>query len=653
MLEQDIHKHITDQCSLRSEADLFHCENISDNTISRIKKCDFESSVGGYKNLIDEIKQHVDNVLQNKLISRILLHGQPGVGKSVIAKAVLAGSGVTIFSEHSSNIRKKCPHNATNKLKRLFNKIKPHIPTLILLEDIELLFPVFDSNEDMIFDEISYFFDDINSDYRVVLIATTNLNALSLNHARDFFDVEFEVCIPNKYTRVEILRKLLEKIPNTLTTNDLKEIANTTRDFVGADLRSLCSKAIFYAVQSEPDSATKQVVSKDDFDAALQVVKPMNTVVKEDLNVKWSDICGQRKLKNKLEQALEWPHIHYEAFQRLRIEPPTGVLIIGPPGCSKTMIAKAFATKKSLRKKLNFLSIKGPEIFADSVDDPEKMVIELFQKAREMAPAIVFIDEIDAIADIHFESGGYNYNNNIYASIKRQVLTQLLNQLDSMKHNGVTLLATTNRSQSSLAKDIFHTGRLERVIYAKLPNNSTRKKIFKLKFQKMSVQEDINIKKLIQLTNGYTCAELEAICNEASILALQETYCIDIIKTSHFLKALKYVHRKTPRAIIDHYIDFMKLANRNHHLRDISSDHPTDLEREGMFKSNFQSMLVEEDINIKELVELTSEFSSAEFNIVCTQVGILALEESFCIDAIKKRHFLRIINLLRLLRFTS
>nr|XP_012221283.1 PREDICTED: spermatogenesis-associated protein 5 [Linepithema humile] len=524
--------------------------------------------IGGYDYLISNIRRVIEIGIGNyknfenfNITKGIILHGHPGVGKSMIASAILSASGVAVFSMHSSDIYSKSVNETEDNIKQLFDKAMLYSPSVILLEDIENLCPnrsnFGSDHERRVFSQLITFFDDmqINQNNVVLMATTSKLDSVNSSLRRPGrFGIEFEVCVPTSDIRTEILRKLLEKIPNTLTTIDVEEISSVTHGFVGADLHGLCSKAIFYAVQSEPDPYAKQMVSKDHFDKALHVTKPsaMNTVLVENPNVKWSDIGGQESLKQLLEQVLEWPREHSEEFRRLGIEPPKGVLMFGPPGCSKTMVAKAIATESSL----NFLSIKGPELFSKWVGESEKAVREVFRKARQVAPAIVFIDEIDALGGERASSTGSGSN------VQERVLAQLLTELDGItKRDDVMLLAATNRPDK-MDKALLRPGRFDRIIYVGLPDESTREEIFKLKFQKMSVEENINIDELVKLTDGYTCAELEAICNEAGIVAIQEglsakTY-IDVIKRSHFHRALKQLHPRTPRSLIQIYDNYCK-----------------------------------------------------------------------------------------------
>ncbi|KAJ8951028.1 hypothetical protein NQ318_006413 [Aromia moschata] len=263
-------------------------------------------------------------------------------------------------------------------------------------------------------------------------------------------------------------------------------------------------------------------------------------------NIKWSDIGGQENLKLILRQAVEWPLKYSESFSRLGITPPKGVLMFGPPGCSKTMIAKALATESGL----NFLSIKGPELFSKWVGESEKAVREVFRKAQQVAPSIIFFDEIDAL--------GGERSSGSSTSVQERVLAQLLTELDGITPLGdVTILAATNRPDK-IDKALLRPGRLDRIVYVPLPNDDTRKDIFRIKLSKMPVL-NVSIDDLVKKTSGYSGAEVNAICHEAAMMALEEDLQIPQVESRHFEKALKLVTPRTPPSLIKLYEDYLQI----------------------------------------------------------------------------------------------
>ncbi|KAF7228653.1 spermatogenesis-associated protein 5-like [Nothobranchius furzeri] len=261
--------------------------------------------------------------------------------------------------------------------------------------------------------------------------------------------------------------------------------------------------------------------------------------------VSWSDVGGMAEVKLKLKQAVEWPLRHPEAFTRMGIQPPKGVLLYGPPGCSKTLIAKALANESGL----NFLAVKGPELLSKYVGESERAVREVFRKARAVAPSIVFFDEIDALASERGSSSGSG-------GVGDRVLAQLLTEMDGIEQlQDVTVLAATNRPDM-IDKALMRPGRLDRIVYVPLPDAATRHEIFSLQFRNMPVAEDVSIDDLVTQTNKYSGAEITAVCREAALLALQEDIKAQHIQARHFESALNSVKPRIPDSLIQSYISY-------------------------------------------------------------------------------------------------
>ncbi|XP_014473565.1 PREDICTED: spermatogenesis-associated protein 5 [Dinoponera quadriceps] len=534
--------------------------------------------IGGYDALISDIKdvvqigigkyKSVKNFGANK---GVLLHGPAGVGKSLIANAIISECNAKTFIVYSSDIYSKSIGEMENRLKEICSKAMSAAPSIILLEDLDSLCPMKNSNttdhERRILAQLTTLFDDLHSTKSDVLVMATTSKLYSIDGSLrrpGRIDVEFEIYVPTPNMRLEILTKLISKIPSTLSRQDIQVLSLNTHGFVGADLHGLCSKAIFNAVRrqeknalSEENSEEKEcvpfdiepIVTMEDFICALTTTKPsaMKEVLVEVPNVRWSDIGGQKDLKLKLKQAVEWPLKFPDAFRKMGIMPPKGVLMYGPPGCSKTMIAKALATES----KVNFLNIKGPELFSKWVGESERAVREVFRRARQVAPSIVFIDEIDALGGERSSSSGGSGSN-----VQERVLAQLLIELDGIIALGsVTLVAATNRPDK-IDKALLRPGRLDRIIYVGLPDEETRQEIFGIKLQKMPVAEEINVADLVCLTEGYTGAEIHAICHEAAMKALEENIDAEIVKKEHFRAALALVTPRTPVSLIKLYEDY-------------------------------------------------------------------------------------------------
>ncbi|XP_076296684.1 ATPase family gene 2 protein homolog A isoform X1 [Lasioglossum baleicum] len=523
--------------------------------------------IGGYGKLLEDIKDvlHIGlgrcKSIGDFYISKgVLLYGAAGVGKSMIANALVSDYDLPCFTVLSSDIYSKSLGETEQKLKDMFTEAKAKSPSIIFIEEIDSLCPKRSSSstdhERRVLSQLVALFDDIqDSDDNVVILATTSKLDLVDSSLRrpGRIDKEFEIYVPTPTMRMEILQKMLLKVPHTLSAEDVNNIAFVTHGFVGADLYGLCSQAVLNAVKRQQKTGvvfeTLSKVTLPDFNHALTVIKPsaMKEVLIEVPNVRWSDIGGQRDLKLKLKQAVEWPLRHPEAFQRMGITPTRGVLMFGPPGCSKTMIAKALATES----KVNFLNIKGPELFSKWVGESEKAVREVFRKARQVSPAIVFIDEIDALG------GERSSSSNGGSNVQERVLAQLLTELDGVTALGsVTLVAATNRPDK-IDKALLRPGRLDRIIYVPLPDHETRQEIFDIKLRNMPINEDVNIQDLVEITEGYSGAEIQAICHEAAMKALEEDLNAAIITKEHFKAALAIVTPRTPTSLINLYNSYL------------------------------------------------------------------------------------------------
>lgn len=349
-----------------------------------------------------------------------------------------------------------------------------------------------------------------------------------------------------------------DKVTAAVRNQVLGEIADITHGFVGADLSSLAKEAAMIVLRrilpelnlKEEEEIPKEVLDKlfihnEDFIEALKVVRPsaLREVLIQKPDVKWKDIGGLENIQQELVEAVEWPLKHKDAFSRLGVKPPKGVLLYGPPGTGKTLLAKAVATEAQA----NFILVKGPELLSKWVGESEKAVRKIFEKARQASPSIIFFDEIDSIAPKRGGGSGDDGN------VTERVVNQLLTEMDGLQElNDVVIIAATNRPDI-IDTALLRPGRFDRIIMAPVPNDDARKKIFEVHLKGMKLDKDVEIKKLVQRTEGYVGADIEAVCREAAILALRTDIKAKSVRMEYFEKALEKVRPSTTKEIEDAY----------------------------------------------------------------------------------------------------
>jgi len=361
---------------------------------------------------------------------------------------------------------------------------------------------------------------------RVVVIGATNRpNALDPALRRPGrFDREIEIGVPNKKGRLEIFQIHTRGMPLSEDV-DLKKLASITHGFVGADIEALCKEAAMRALRRilpeidfEKESIPAEILNKitvtmNDFMEALKDVEPsaMREVLVEVPTVKWEDIGGLKDVKLELQEVVEWPLKYPELFEHMDANPPKGVLLYGPPGTGKTLLAKAVANESEA----NFISVKGPELLSKWVGESERAVREIFRKAKQAAPSIIFFDEIDAIAPVR--GGGYGDSH-----VTERVISQLLTEMDGLEElRGVVVIAATNRPDI-VDPALLRPGRFDKLLYVPLPDFEARKEILKIHTKRKPLAEDVDIDELARRTEGYTGADLAAVCNTAVMLAIRE-----------------------------------------------------------------------------------------------------------------------------------
>ncbi|XP_052277238.1 ribosome biogenesis protein SPATA5-like isoform X2 [Dreissena polymorpha] len=521
------------------------------------------SDIGGMDTHIKSLREMIDTPLKSPELFRsyglplprgVLLFGPSGCGKSLLVRAVANETNINVVYVSGPDIWSKYFGDTETKLRNIFQTAAKKAPSLIVLEDVEVLCPRRANShseiEKRVVASLLTLMDGVsqadNGKFVMVLGTTSKPDDIDPALRRPGrFDRELEIGVPSALDRRQILACLLGKLNHSLTDSEVRELADAAHGYVGADLAALCKEASLHCLQQHAQRQQghsiliQPQICFTDLRFAMTIIQPsaMREVQIEVPKVLWSDIGGQEQIKLKLRQAVEWPLKHPEAFTRLGISPPRGVLMYGPPGCSKTMIAKALATESGL----NFIAVKGPELFSKWVGESERAVREVFRKARAAAPSIVFFDEIDALAVERGSSSGGS-------QVADRVLAQLLTEMDGvegLKH--VTIVAATNRPDM-IDKALLRPGRFDRVLYVPLPDLAARRQIFALRLRTMPTAHDVTPDSLADHTDGYSGAEVVSVCHEAALFALQEDISSICVRWGHFRSALAAV---TPRTGAD------------------------------------------------------------------------------------------------------
>ncbi|XP_030306306.1 ATPase family protein 2 homolog [Calypte anna] len=532
--------------------------------------------IGGLSSQLRTIRETVELPLKQPELFKsygippprgVLLYGPPGTGKTMIAKAIANEVGAHVTVINGPEIISKFYGESESRLRQIFAEASLCRPSIIFIDELDALCPKREGAqnevEKRVVASLLTLMDGIGSEESegqvLVLGATNRAHALDAALRRPGrFDKEIEIGIPDARGRLDILQRLLRKVPHSLTAAQLVRLADSAHGYVGADLAALCKEAGLYALRralgKSPNLSDKEVagsvmIAFNDFLQGMNDVRPsaMREVAVDVPKVSWSDIGGLEDIKLKLKQAVEWPLRHPDSFIRMGIQPPKGVLLYGPPGCSKTMIAKALAHESGL----NFLAVKGPELMNKYVGESERAVREIFRKARAVSPSILFFDEIDALAVERGNSSGAG-------SVSDRVLAQLLTEMDGMEQlKDVTVLAATNRPDM-IDKALLRPGRIDRIIYVPLPDAATRGEIFKLHFQSMPISDEVCLAELVQRTQKYSGAEITAVCREAALLALQEDIDARSVLGRHFGTALTVVTPRIPDSLIQFYAEYQQ-----------------------------------------------------------------------------------------------
>lgn len=494
--------------------------------------------LGGLKNEVQKIREMVELPMRHpELFEKIgveapkgvLLYGPPGTGKTLLAKAVAGETNAHFTSLSGPEIMGKYYGESEERIREIFKQAEENSPSIVFIDEIDSIAPKRDEVsgevEKRIVSQLLTLMDGMKSRGKVVVIAATNrpdsIDPALRRPGR--FDREIEIGIPDDEGRFEILSIHTRGMPIDEKV-DLKQISKTTHGFVGADLEVLSKEAamrslrrILPEIDLDEDKISAEILQKiqitnEDFRDALKEVRPsaLREVQVQIPNVSWDEVGGLEELKEELREAVEWPIKHKEAFDYVDVETPKGILLHGPPGTGKTLIAKALAKMTES----NFISIKGPELLSKWVGESEKGVREIFRKARQAAPCIIFFDEVDALVPRRSSGGSESH-------VTENVVSQILTEIDGLEElNNVLIIGATNRLDI-VDEALLRPGRFDRIIEVPKPDNKGREQIFKIHTKKKPLANDVSISKLVDLTEGFSGAEIAAVANRAAISALK------------------------------------------------------------------------------------------------------------------------------------
>ena len=523
--------------------------------------------IGGLKDVIYRIREMIELPLKHPELFKklgieppkgVLLYGPPGCGKTLLAKAVANESGAHFISINGPEIMSKYYGESERNLRAIFEEAQRRAPSIVFIDEIDSIAPrregISRDVERRVVATLLSLMDGLESRGQVVVIGATNMPEILDPALRrpGRFDREIEIGVPSRDGRKEILQIHVRDMP-LADDVDLDKLADITHGFVGADLAALVREAAMSRLHKilpdidldQPNIPVKVLenmkVDMSDFMEALKLVQPsaLREIRYEISKVKWSDVGGLENVKQELKEAVELPIKNPAVFAQMGINPPKGVLLYGPPGCGKTLLAKAVAGETEA----NFISVKGPEIMSKWVGESEKAIREIFRKARQVSPCIVFIDELDSIAPRR----GFTIGD---SRVSERVISQLLTELDGIQNlEGVITISATNRPDI-LDPAILRPGRFDKLIYVPPPDLGSRLKILEIHSKRMPLDKSVDLYSIADRTEGYSGADLEVICKEAGLSAIRRgskkvymedfEYALNKVKPSITPEMLRY-----------------------------------------------------------------------------------------------------------------
>ena len=526
--------------------------NDPDISSSFIPKITYDD-LGGLKNEVQKIREMVELPMRHpELFEKIgidapkgvLLYGPPGTGKTLLAKAVAGETSANFITFNGPEIMGKYYGESEQKIRDIFKQAQENSPSIIFIDEIDSIAPKRDTVtgevEKRIVSQLLTLMDGIKSRGKIVVIAATNrpdsIDPALRRPGR--FDREIEIGVPNQDARQDILQIHMRGMPVDPQVN-VKQVAKITHGFVGADLEILAKEAAMKSLRrvlpeidlnkDKEVSLTilqKIVITEKDFRDALKEVKPsaLRDVLVHVPNITWDDIGGLDSLKQDLKESIEWPSKHKDAFDYIGIRAPKGILLYGPPGTGKTLVAKAIANMADT----NFISVKGPELLSKWVGESEKGIREIFRKARQAAPCIIFFDEIDALIP-------KRQNSDSNSHVTENIVSQILTEMDGLEElQDVIVIGATNRLDI-LDPALLRPGRFDKIIEVPKPDKLSRKHIFKIYTKDKPISDNVDLEKLATITKGQSGAEIESIVNKAALSSLRRY----VSGTSQNIKQIK------------------------------------------------------------------------------------------------------------------
>jgi transitional endoplasmic reticulum ATPase len=531
--------------------------------------------VGGLHEEIQRVREMVELPLRHPEIFQrlgieppkgVLLHGPPGCGKTLLARAVANESEANFFSINGPEIMSKFYGESEARLREIFQQAQQNAPSIIFIDELDAIAPkreeVTGEVERRVVAQLLALMDGLSGRGNVIVIGATNrpgaLDPALRRPGR--FDREIEIGVPDKAARFEILQIHTRGMPLAEDV-DLKKLAEMSHGYTGADLAALGRETAMKALRRylpeinleeeriPPSVLEKMEIRMEDFMNAYKEITPtaMREVYIEVPTVHWTDIGGLEVVKQELKEAVEWPLKSPEVFSRMGVLPPKGILLYGPPGCGKTLLARAVATESEA----NFITIKGPEVFSKWVGESEKAIREVFRKARMAAPSVIFFDEFDSLVPrrgIGFADSG----------VSERVISQLLTEMDGiMSLEDIVVIAATNRPDMVDAA-VLRPGRFDRLIYVPEPNEEARKQIFKIYTKGMPLAKEINPNDLAKMTANYSGADINGLCREAALVALRKNINSKEVTLADFKVAMDQVGPSIRPEMENWYKSFMR-----------------------------------------------------------------------------------------------